>query len=112
MSYPARKLTALACAMTMLLSFCGCGRQVVTGSGSTAASGDSSAAVQTVGDGKFSLFYNSQASLNPMKANDANNQLVCGLVYENMLDVDNGFELQPGIVTKWTSDDGIKWHKP
>jgi len=109
MSYPAKKLTALACALVMLLSFCGCGRQVVTGSGSTAASGDSSAAVQTVGDGKFSLFYNSQASLNPMKANDANNQLVCGLVYENMLDVDNGFELQPGIVTKWTSDDGIKW---
>lgn len=47
--------------------------------------------------------------MNPMKTQDLNNQLVCSLVYESMVEVDGSFNVSPGVVGQWTTTDGIKW---
>ena len=61
-------------------------------------------------DDVFSLNLNRNMSLNPLIATDHANQLICGLVYENMLDVDNNFEVIPNVIKEWKmSDDAKTW---
>lgn len=110
MQEKAKKITALICAAALTMALCGCGRTVVTGDGTTEGKNDGgSVSAAAASDGKFSLFYDGSYSLNPMKATDDNNQLVCGLIYENMVTVNNAFTLQAGVVTKWESTDGKTW---
>lgn len=49
-------------------------------------------------DSVFSLNYNPKYSLNPMTATNHFNQLVCNLVYENMLEVDQNFQPISNII--------------
>ena len=112
MSISAKKLTAFICALALVLGGSGCGRQVLTGSGSAKTSSsatDGEKSASSAADGKFSLFYDKGESMNPMKTQDLNNQLVCSLVYENMVEVDGSFSISPGVVGEWTTTDGIKW---
>jgi len=112
MSDTAKKLIACMCVCAMLAALCACGRQVVTGTGtgtSDNTASDTGSTAAAAGDGKFSLFYESGYSLNPMKTTNSDNQLVCSLIYENMVTVDNSFNLQAGMIIKWASDDGIHW---
>jgi ABC-type transport system substrate-binding protein len=61
-------------------------------------------------DNIFSLNYNSNYSFNPLVATNRSNQLVCALVYENMVEVDNNFEALPGVITDWEcNEDGTYW---
>lgn len=66
---------------------------------------------QTVAaDDIFSLNCNKSYSMNPLVATNTNNQLVCAFVYENMVEVDNNFEVSPNVVTEWeTTDGGSRW---
>lgn len=115
MDFSLKKFVALLCLAALVFSLCGCGREVLTGDGG--AGGKPSGGTQTgteigktgVSDGKFSLFYNPSASMNPVVTGDINNQLVCGLIFENMVTVDNSFAVIPGVVTGWSTADGINW---
>lgn len=49
-------------------------------------------------DNVFSLNYNEDFSLNPILATNHSNQLVCNLVYENMLELDDNFNVIPNIL--------------
>ncbi len=61
-------------------------------------------------DDIFTLNCSKSYSMNPLVATNTNNQLVCSLVYENMVEVDNSFNLNPGVVVSWsTSDGGSRW---
>ena len=61
-------------------------------------------------DNVFSLNVNTKYSLNPLIATDHSNQLICSLVYENMLEVDNDFEAIPAVITEWKcSEDAKLW---
>ncbi len=65
---------------------------------------------QTVAaDDVFTLNCNKSYSMNPLIATNTNNQLVCSLVYENIVEVDNSFEVQPNVVSEWSSEDGSSW---
>ena len=66
---------------------------------------------QTVAaDDIFSLDCNKSYSMNPLVATNTNNQLVCAFVYENMVEVDNSFEVSPNVITEWeTTDGGSRW---
>ena len=60
----------------------------------------------------FSLNSNSNYSFNPSVATNHSNQLICSLVYENLVEVDNNFEIieGAGLIREWTcSDDGKTW---
>ena len=61
-------------------------------------------------DNVFTLNSNSKYSLNPMIATNHSNQLICSLVYENMVELDNNFQVIPKLITGWTcSEDGKSW---
>ena len=61
-------------------------------------------------DNVFSLNYNPKYSLNPLTATNHSNQLVCNLVYENLVEVDNDFNVIPNVITEWScSEDGKIW---
>lgn len=61
-------------------------------------------------DSVFTLNYSSKNSLNPMTATNTNNQLVCDLVYENMIELDNNYHVTPNVITDWeTPDGGVHW---
>ncbi len=53
-------------------------------------------------DNLFTLNYSEDFSLNPILATNHSNQLICDLVYENMLEVDDSFNVIPNIL-----DEGI-----
>ena len=56
-------------------------------------------------DDIFSLNISRRYSFNPLIATNHSNQLICSLVYENVVEVDNNFEVIPGIATEWECND-------
>lgn len=96
--------------LAVLLCFAaGCG-----GSGSGEDSTDPATTTGTVatpvpGDGAMGLFYNPNSTTNPFEVTDANNLLICGLVYENFITVNNDFVLEPKCVSEWSTTDGKVW---
>ena len=56
-------------------------------------------------DNIFSLNINRKYSFNPLIATNHSNQLICSLVYENVVEVDNSFNVIPGIATEWECND-------
>lgn len=110
MTISAKKITALVCALSLFAGLAGCGRTVLTGGDSASATtSGGKVSVSSAADGKFSLFYDKGQSMNPLKTSDTNNQLVCALVYENMVEVDGSFSVTPGVVSKYESSDGVNW---
>lgn len=61
-------------------------------------------------DDVFSLNMNTKYSFNPLVATNHSNQLVCSLVYENLIELDNNFTPIPNVITEWKySDDAANW---
>lgn len=61
-------------------------------------------------DNVFSLNMNTKYSFNPLVATNHSNQLVCALVYENLVEIDDSFEVIPNVITEWSySDDAATW---
>ena len=56
-------------------------------------------------DDVFSLNMNTKYSFNPLVATNHSNQLVCSLVYENMVELDNDFNVIPNVITEWSYND-------
>lgn len=62
-------------------------------------------------DNVFSLNCYRKYSFNPIIATNHSNQLICALVYENMVELDNDFNVIPNVVTEWKcSDDATVWY--
>ena len=61
-------------------------------------------------DDIFSLNISRKYSFNPLIATNHSNQLICSLVYENIVEVDNSFNVIPGIATEWEyNDSATSW---
>ena len=61
-------------------------------------------------DAVFSLNMNTKYSFNPLVATNHSNQLVCALAYENLVELDNNFEVIPNVITEWSyTDDAATW---
>ena len=105
-----KKLAALTCAAVMTFSLCACG-----GGGKDdyddiqGHSAGQELKQTTAADDIFTLNYNSNYSLNPLSATNTSNLVVCNLIYENMIEVDNNFEAIPNVISSWTSEDGKLW---
>ena len=108
-----KKVIALLLALAMLLSLSACGsrnngddQQILEGS----AGRDVERA--PAADNVFSVNSNSRYSKNPFIATNHANQLLCDLVYENMIQLDSNFEVirGAGIISEWKCDDtGKNW---
>ncbi len=108
-----KKIIALALALAMALGCAACG----SGSSSLEneipeSSGGRDVERAPALDSVFSLNSNSRYSKNPYVATNHANQLICSLVYENMIELDNNFEVirGTGIISDWKCDDtGKNW---
>ena len=108
-----KRILALLLALC-LAALCGCGSDRPQGdeqqiSESTQGKDITRAAEA---DAVFSLNSNSKYSKNPFIATNHANQLICDLVYENMIELDDNFEVikDAGIISEWKCDDtGKNW---
>ena len=61
-------------------------------------------------DNVFSLNCNDDYSFNPIVATNRSNQLVCSLVYENMVELDNNFNVIPNVLDEGKpNEDATYW---
>lgn len=114
MTQKMKKIWAALLAAAMLLGLSACSGES-DGSDENIipeSSGGKEISRSAAADKVFSLNSNSNYSFNPLIATNHANQLICDLVYENMVVLDNNFELVEGagvIVSGTPNEDGTVW---
>ena len=110
MTYRFKKILALLLAAAMLLSLSACGRGGEEDGGIPESTGGRDVVRAEAADKRFTLNSVSKYSFNPLVATSHANQLICDLVFENMVELDNDFEIieGAGLITEWTFDDNGK----
>ena len=108
-----KKLVSLILAAAMLLSCAGCSRSRRDPYDEIEESTPGRDVVRSAAqDNVFSLNSHSRYSLDPLVATNHANQLICCLVYENMLELDNNFQIieGAGVIDHWdVNEDGTLW---
>ena len=106
-----KRTITLLLAASMLLLCAGCSSDETNPYGEIPEStGGKDVVRAAAADNVFTLNFNSQYSLNPIIATNHANQLVCNLVYENMVEVDDNFNVIPNVITEWSpNEDGTLW---
>ena len=106
-----KRILVLLLALCMLLSMSGCGAREQNPEDVLEESTPGRDVKKAVGlDKVFSLNSNPRYSFNPMIATNRANQLICDLVYENMVEVDNNFEVIPNVIAGWKcNEEGTLW---
>lgn len=106
-----KKAIIFVCAAAMAVSIGGCqSRTTINTDKIPESTGGKDVVRAEAADNVFSLNSNSKYSFNPIIATNHANQLVCALVYENMVEVDNNFEVIPNIISEWEcTEDGCIW---
>ncbi len=107
-----KKLTAFILASVMIVSLSGCevGKDKKEEDEIPESTGGHDIVKAKAADDVFSLNFNRKMSLNPLIATDHANQLICDLMYENMVELDNNFEVIPNVIKEWKmSDDAKVW---
>ena len=106
-----KRILFLLLALCMLLSMSGCGARQQSPEDVLEESTPGRDVGKAVGlDKVFSLNSNPRYSFNPMIATNRANQLICDLVYENMVEVDNNFEVVPNVIADWKcNEEGTLW---
>lgn len=107
----AKRILSFVLALAAIFSLAACSSGGSDDPGDTASGGKTRNDTNqvTAADDIFSLNCNRNYSFNPMKATNTNNQLVCCLIYENMVEVDSVYNVNSSVVDSWSSDDGITW---
>ena len=101
-----KQCAAVLLALTMTVSVFGCGKKQTE---EETPEQDDSVVAEVVSDGKFTINYTPDASMNPYTTTSELNRVVGQLAYETLTEVDSGFVAHPGLLTAWSSDDGINW---
>ena len=106
-----RRLLALVLILAMSLTLAACGRNKDEDENKIPESTGGKDLVRAESaDQVFSLNTNPNYSLNPFVATNHSNQLVCDLVYENMVEVDEYFRAVPNVIGSWScNDDATIW---
>ena len=60
-------------------------------------------------DDMFAINYNSQDVMNPYSTTNALNLTAGGLVYDQLVQLDDTFQPMPGLFLSWTTEDGTVW---
>ena len=106
MNVKIKRLSALFLVSVMVFGLTACGRGDRDDENKIPEStGGKDLARAELVDNVFSLNTNTNYSLNPFVATNHSNQLVCDLVYENMVEVDENFKAIPNVIGSWTTND-------
>ena len=112
MSKHCKRILALLLCAAALLSLSACGKQEDDPNSIPESTGGKEIVKGAAADEKFTMNVNMKYSRNPLVATNHSNQLICDLVYENMIELDDNFEVIPGagVITAWEcSDDAKNW---
>ena len=112
MSRKTKKYIALLLALCALLSFSACGKQEADPNQIPDSTGGTEIVKGNAADERFTMNVNIKYSRNPLVATNHSNQLICDLVYENMIELNDSFEVieGAGVITEWEcSDDAKNW---
>ena len=109
-----RQGMAVLCALALLLSLAGCagGPSGKKDNGLPESTGGKDVEKADAVDNIFTLNSHPKYSFRPTVATNHANQLVCDLIYENMLELDDNFEViqGAGLIKSWSvSADGKAW---
>ncbi len=110
MNFNFKRMIALLLALVMLMSLAACGgeEEVAEDDTLTIDPNQSSVAVKAA-DAVFSLGYDADQTLNPLRTKSQANYIVDCLVYEFAVDLDPDYNVVYNIVTQADSDNGISW---
>jgi len=100
------KLIALLLAVLSLLSLTGCTEVTPEEEYIDPVTPEKDASQTTAADAVFSLNSNTDYSMNPLIATNTSNQLICCLVYENMVELTSKSEIVPNLITAWEPSNG------
>ncbi|MBQ5671179.1 MAG: hypothetical protein IIV43_02335 [Oscillospiraceae bacterium] len=105
-----KRMMALLLALVMLMSLVACGSEdeEKEDSALTIDPNQSSGAVKAA-DAVFTLGYDADQTLNPLRTKSQANYIVDCLVYEFAVDLDPDYNVIYNIVTQADSDNGISW---
>lgn len=103
----AKRYICILCAIALLFGCAACGSSSTSLTYDTIpeSSGGKDVERSAAEDDVFSLNSNSNRSFNPIIATNRSNQLICALVYENMLEVDNNFDIIKNLIIDWSSNE-------
>ena len=106
-----KRVFALLLALAILLSLPGCGVRdpSLTGDGVPLSTKGKDVTRAKAADNVFSLNCNENYSFNPILATNHSNQLVCNLVYENMVELDNEFNVIPNVLDAGTPNESATY---
>lgn len=102
-----KRTLCLLCALAMLLGCTACGTRTerLTYDTIPESTGGKDVVANVGDDDVFSLNINTNRSFNPLVATNRSNQLICSLVYENMVELDNNFNVIKNVIIDWSSND-------
>ncbi|MBQ9685695.1 MAG: ABC transporter substrate-binding protein [Oscillospiraceae bacterium] len=104
-----RKICALLLLSCLLLAGCG-GSVLSTGDSIPPSTAGKDVTRAKAADNLFSLNCNEEYSFNPIIATNHSNQLVCDLVYENMVELDDNFNVIPNVLDEGLpNEDATYW---
>lgn len=103
----AKRYICILCAIALFFWCAACGSSSTSLTYDTIpeSSGGKDVERSAAEDDVFSLNSNSNRSFNPIIATNRSNQLICALVYENMLEVDNNFNIIKNLIIDWSSNE-------
>ena len=105
-----KRMLLILLSAAMLLSLAGCAGTKINWNEVPDSTGGRDVQRAVGLDKVFSLNSNPRYSFNPMVATNRANQLICDLVYENMVELNNNFEVIPNVILDWKcNDDGTLW---
>ncbi|MCM1149321.1 MAG: ABC transporter substrate-binding protein [Butyricicoccus sp.] len=106
-----KKLAALLVSACLLLSGCGDAAQNGgdTGSENEGVATGHVVEEKTAEDSVFSVNYDAEAGLNPIRSSSSTNSLFWSLVYDTVFNVDEDFAVTPNLVTDYSTTDNQWW---
>ena len=100
------RLTALALVLTLLLTACGRDSTLPTPDISAGELPGEKLGIAEAADAVFSLNYSSSESLNPYATNDTSNILISQLVFDNVFELDDDYNLSSRIIADYSVTNG------
>ena len=105
-----KRIFLLLLTAAMLLSLTGCAGTKINWNEVPDSTGGKDVKRAVGLDKVFSLNSNPRYSFNPMVATNHANQLICDLVYDNMVELNNNFEVVPNVILDWKcNEEGTLW---
>ncbi len=101
------RAVSLLLVLSTLFLLTACGRRRDNDNELMESTGGRDLVKATMADNVFSLNSNPNFSRNPFVATNHSNQLVCDLLYENMVEVDEDFHVIPNVIGSWTANDSF-----